>query len=210
VLVVDDHELNAESLSRALGAEDDLIVVGSAVSCAGALQAARRLRPDVVVVHSHLSDGTGVEATALIKAELPDTEVVVLMVEPTGAALAAALEAGCSGFVDQESQFDELVRTIRSVSDGTVNLPPSLVVEIATHLRPRPDALGADLTPREREVLQLLAVGKSTSELVDSLNLSIHTVRNHIRKILEKLDARSRLEAVAIATRNGIVEWHPG
>jgi len=205
VLVVDDHDLVAESLTRSLNAEPDLVVVGTAQSKQRALEAARELRPDVVVMDYRLPDGTGAEATALIKAELPATEVVVLTGAASGASLADALEAGCSGFVAKEGRFEELVHTIRAVVAGEVRVPLGLVEDLAAHLRPRSAGLGADLTPREREVLALLAVGSSTSQIVDALTVSIHTVRNHIRNILTKLNARSRLEAVAIATRIGVL-----
>jgi DNA-binding NarL/FixJ family response regulator len=206
VLVVDDHNLVAESLTRALNAESDLVVVGTAESGTRALEAVRELRPDVVVMDYRLPDGTGAEATARIKAELPATDVVMLTGAASGASLADALEAGCSGFVAKEGRFEELVHTIRAVVAGEVRVPQRLVEELAAHLRPRSAGLGADLTRREREVLSLLAVGSSTSQMVDALTVSIHTVRNHIRNILTKLNARSRLEAVAIAIRIGILD----
>jgi DNA-binding NarL/FixJ family response regulator len=204
-LVVDDHDLVAESLRRALDAEPDLEVVGSAVSVESALRAARSLRPDVVVMDYGLPDGTGAEATALLKGEFPDIDVVMLTGIASGATLAAALEAGCAGFVMKEGRFTELVQTIRAVVAGEVRVPQSLVDALATHLRPRPATLGADLTPREREILELLADGRSTTDMVRELTVSVHTVRNHIRNVMAKLQARSRLEAVAVATRLGIL-----
>jgi DNA-binding NarL/FixJ family response regulator len=205
ILVVDDHELVAEALVRALAAEDDMEVVGRAATVAEGIRSARQLRPDVVLMDFRLPDGRGTEATAAIKTERPQTEVVMLTGDADGAVLAAALEAGCSGFVTKGGSFRELPSAIRGVLAGEVRVPQSLMEQLAAYLRPRPAALGADLTKREIEVLRLLAEGKSTSAIVDELVLSVHTVRNHIRNILTKLNAQSRLEAVAIATRQGLL-----
>lgn len=205
VLVVDDHDLVAHTLRRALGFESDLVVVGLAGSVASAVLAAADLRPDVIVMDFRLPDGTGVDATALIKANCAETEIVMLTGQATSAMLAEALAAGCSGFVAKEGRFDELVETIRAVVRGEVRVPPALIENIAPYLRPRPASLGSDLTSREREVLTLLATGRSTNQMVDEMFLSIHTVRNHVRNILAKLQSNTRLEAVTVAMRLGIV-----
>lgn len=205
VLVVDDHDLVAETLRRALAVEPDFVVVGCAASVSTAVQEARELQPDVVVMDFRLPDGTGAEATALVKAECPETEVVMLTGQSNGATLAQALEAGCSGFVAKAGRFDELIDTIRAVVRGEVRVPRSLIEDLALHLRPRRPSLGSDLTAREQEVLALLAAGRSTAQMVDELIVSVHTVRNHVRNILAKLQATSRLEAVAVATRLGLI-----
>jgi DNA-binding NarL/FixJ family response regulator len=205
VLVVEDHELVAESLRRALSEESDLEVVGVVDSVRASVRAAAVLRPDIVVMDYRLPDGTGSEATALIKAELPCAEIVMLTAQGTGATLAEALEAGCSGFVTKDGPFVDLVLTLRAVVAGEVRVPQHLVAELAGQLRPRSPKVGSDLSAREREVLTLLARGRSTAEMVEELHLSIHTVRNHIRNILNKLQAHSRLEAVAVATRLDLV-----
>jgi DNA-binding NarL/FixJ family response regulator len=205
VLVVDDHELVAEALARALDIEPDLVVVGRSASVAEAVRAARELHPDVVLMDFQLPDGRGTDATARIKHERPQTEVVMLTGLAEGAVLAAALESGCSGFVTKSGSFRELPSTIRGVLAGEVRIPPSMMHQLAAHLRPRPAAVGIDLTKREVEVLRLLADGKSTNAIVQELFLSVHTVRNHVRSILTKLNAKSRLEAVAVATREGLL-----
>ncbi len=132
VLVVDDHDLVAESLTRALRVEPDLYVVGSARSCVSALDMARALRPDVVVMDYVLPDGNGAQATALIKAELPKTEIVVLTGAANSVSLSEALEAGCSGFVQKEGRFDQLVHTIRAVVAGEISIPQDFVEQRAT------------------------------------------------------------------------------
>ena len=209
VLVVEDYDLLAESISRALNVEDDLGVVGVAASVTAAVDMALELHPDVVVMDYQLPDGTGAEATAQIKASLPDTYVVMLTGLPSGATLAEALEAGCAGFVMKEGRFSELTAAIRAVLRDEVRVPQSLIDDLAAHLRPRPAGVGSDLTRREREVLSLLASGASTDSMTETLFVSVHTVRNHVRSILSKLHARSRLEAVAIATRLGLLPFSP-
>jgi DNA-binding NarL/FixJ family response regulator len=209
VLVVDDHDLVAQTLQRALAVESDLNVVGCVGSVDAAVQAADELQPDVVLMDFRLPDGSGADATALIKAAWPETEVVMLTGHSSGAVLAQALEAGCSGFVSKEGRFDELIETIRAVVRGEVRVPRALVEDLSMHLRPRAHSLGNDLTVREREVLALLIAGRSTTQMVNDLVLSVHTVRNHVRNILTKLQSNSRLEAVAVATRLGIISRAP-
>jgi DNA-binding NarL/FixJ family response regulator len=206
VLIVDDHELVAQALARTLDAEPDLDVVGHELTVAGAIEAARRLRPDLILMDFELPDGQGTEATAAIKRENPTTEVVMLTGYADGAVLAAALESGCSGFVSKDGNLRDLADAIRGVLAGEVRLPQNLMAELAARLRPRPPTIGSDLTQREREVLGLLADGHSTDVLVRELFLSVHTVRNHVRNILTKLNAQSRLEAVAIATKLGLLD----
>jgi DNA-binding NarL/FixJ family response regulator len=205
VLIVDDHELVAEVLRRVLDAEPDLEVVGHELTVAGAITAARHWKPDVILMDFDLPDGCGTVATKAIKAELPDTEIVMLTGMADGVVLAAALEAGCSGFAAKGGNLRELGSTIRGVLAGEVRIPQQLIDQLVQVLRPRPATVGSDLTPREREVLSLLAMGRSTNAIVDELVLSVHTVRNHIRNLLMKLHAKSRLEAVAIATRHGLL-----
>jgi DNA-binding NarL/FixJ family response regulator len=206
VLIVDDHELVAQALARTLDAEPDIEVVGHALTVAGAIEAARRLRPDLILMDFELPDGLGTEATAAIKRENPTLEVVMLTGFADGAVLAAALESGCSGFVSKDGNLRDLGDAIRGVLAGEVRLPHNLMRELATRLRPLPPTIGSDLTRREREILVLLADGHSTDVLVHELFLSVHTVRNHVRKILTKLNAQSRLEAVAIATKLGLLD----
>src|SRR3954454_1996908 len=188
MLLVDDHELVAEALRHALDKEPDLEVVGHATTVQQGVQAARDLHPDVVLMDFQLPDGRGTEATTLIKQDRPATTVVMLTSQADGAVLAAALEAGCSRVVSQAANSGELASAIRSVLAGEVRVPSSLLSQLAAYLRPRPAALGSDLTPRELDVLGLLAQGKSTVAIMQELVVSIHTVRNHIRNILTKLN----------------------
>ena len=208
ILIVEDQAMVAEAFRRVIDDEGDFSVVGVVGSVRDAVQSARVLRPRVVVMDYRLPDGTGAEATKQIKAEQPDIEVVMLTGNSSGAILAEALEAGCSGFLPKEANFGELIAAIRTVVAGRVQVPQDLMTDLVAHLRPHPSVLGSDLTPREAEVLHLLATGRSTTEIATQLFVSIHTVRNHIANILTKLQANSRLEAVAVAVQHGLVEMH--
>ncbi len=205
MLIVDDHELVAEALQRTLSAEPDLEVIGHVLTVAAAIEAARAGQPDVILMDFALPDGHGTEAAAIIKRELPRTEIVMLTGQADSGVLAAALQSGCSGFVTKDGSLRDLASVIRGVLAGEVRVPQKLIAELAAYLRPRPAATGSDLTRRELEILRMLADGMSTTAIMEDLVLSIHTVRNHIRNLLTKLNAQSRLEAVAIATRQGLI-----
>jgi len=208
VLIVEDQQVFAELLRRAIDGEDELNVVAIVGTVRDALKSSLELRPRVVVMDYALPDGTGVEAAKQIKSEQPDIDVIMLTGFSSGSVLAEALEAGCSGFVPKEAHYSELIAAVRGVIAGQVRVAPYLLAELVTYLRPHPDVLGGDLTPREIEVLHCLADGRSTDEIASELFLSIHTVRNHIANILSKLQASSRLAAVAIAARNGLIFAH--
>jgi DNA-binding NarL/FixJ family response regulator len=205
VVVIDDHQLVVDALERVLLTNPRVSLVGRAASIAEGLTVVAECAPDVVVMDYRFPDGSGIDATRTIKAMWPSVEVVLLTGFADGAVLARALEAGCAGFVSKGGRFDELVSVIEAVAAGQVRVPAELLEGLVTHLRPRADNLGQDLTAREMEVLVLLSAGRSTSDIADELVVSIHTVRNHIRNLLAKLHASSRLEAVAAATRAGLI-----
>ena len=205
ILVVDDHELVAEALVLALSEVPDFRVVGRAGSVEEAIRMARVRRPRVVVVDYRLPDGNGAMAAARLREEHTDLDVVMLTAHADAKTAAEALEAGCSGFVPKEGQVDDLIRAIRGAVAGEIVVPPELLDGLVSRLRPRRPEIGDDLTPREIEILSMLTAGHSTEQIVNDLMLSTHTVRNHIRSILSKLQAHSRLEAVAVAVRLGIV-----
>jgi DNA-binding NarL/FixJ family response regulator len=207
VLVVEDHTMVAQGLLALLDGEDGIEAVGHASTLATAYDAVRELEPDVVLMDFRLPDGDGVSAARRIRDEHEDVQVVMLTGAGDDSVLAAAVDAGCAGFVTKDGRVDEVVRAIRAAAAGEVSIPSERLGALLANLSRRRHP-PSGLSTRELEVLQLLATGASTSEIVDLLVLSPHTVRNHVRNILAKLGAHSKLEAVAIAAREGIVSLH--
>lgn len=203
VVVVDDHRVVAEGLVALLTAEDDLAVVGTATSVAEALALVDQTRPDVVLLDYRLPDGDGISATLEIRRRAPETKVVMVSAVGHGELLARAIDAGCAGFLAKERSGDELLAAVRAAQRGDAFLPAALLADLIG--RPRPGGAGSRLTARELEVLSLLAAGLSTAAVTERLGRSEHTVRNHVRNILGKLGAHSKLEAVAIAAREGLI-----
>jgi DNA-binding NarL/FixJ family response regulator len=208
VLLVEDHAMVARGLEAALGEAADLEIVGMAGTVRDGIARFEQLGPDVVVMDYRLPDGEGTEATRRIRS-FDDNAVVLLL---TGAddpsVVSAALEAGCSGFVSKDRSVDDLADAIRGVARGAAVFPAGLLAR-ALSPGPQPKGTGSDLTAREREVLRMLGDGCSTEEIGELLFLSLHTVRNHVRNILTKLHARTKLEAVVIAARAGLVDLRP-
>lgn len=205
VLIVDDHQMMAEGLGSALGSEEDIEVVGVAGSVAQALALATDQQPDVVLMDFRLPDGDGAAATGEIRRAVPSTQVVMLTGFADDATLARAVDAGCSGFVHKSADLDTVIDAVRRAHAGEPVFSSEDLSKLVRHLRGDVAPVGGDLTGRELEVLQLLAEGVTTEVLAERLYISKHTARSHVRNILAKLGAHSKLEAVAIAARAGIV-----
>jgi DNA-binding NarL/FixJ family response regulator len=205
VLLVEDHEMVAQSFVTLLAAEADIEVLGVAPDVASARRDAAALRPDVILMDYHLPDGNGIESAKDIKAIVPDVRIIILTGSSDERILPAAIEAGCSGFLAKTRGIDELIAAVRSAHDGNAVIPEAMLGRLVSAPQATGSDLGGDLSEREREVLTLLAEGLATKAIAEQLYLSVHTVRNHIQRILMKLDAHSKLEAVAVALREGIV-----
>jgi DNA-binding NarL/FixJ family response regulator len=205
VVVCDDHQVVAQGLAMVLGAAPDIEVVGVAGSVAEVRQMAVSRRPDVVLMDYGLPDGDGVTATAAIKASQPDVQVIMLTSFVDEDVLVAAIQAGCSGYVTKHKGAEELTAAVRLAADGEALVSPDMLARLLPRLRRGHQGLGWDLSPRERQVLDLLAQGESKDAIAERLFLSTNTVRNHIQNILTKLGAHSRLEAVAAAAREGLL-----
>jgi DNA-binding NarL/FixJ family response regulator len=204
VVVVDDHSMVAEGIAGLIRAEPDLEVVGSAASVAECLAVVERTRPNVVLMDFHLPDGNGAEATKAIKERWPDVSVIMLTGSGADEALAKAIEAGCAGFLVKELRGPMLASAIRAVNRGELVIHAGAMRGALPNLQ-RATAPPHDLTRRELDVLSLLSQGASTQSVAAELYLSHNTVRNHVRNILSKLGGHSKLEAVAIALRERII-----
>lgn len=207
VLLADDHALvraGIASLVRAWGMD----VVGQASNGLEALELARRLRPDIILMDITMPECNGLEATRLIKAELPELRIVMLTVSANDEHLFEAVKSGAEGYLLKDVSEDELGQTLEALEAGepalSHGLAAKLLDEFARLAREGP-ARESDLTAREREVLQLVAAGKTNREVAQELFLSPHTVNFHMKHILQKLHLRNRAQAVAYAVRTGLV-----
>lgn len=209
VLLADDHALfraGIASLLQAWGLE----VAGEAANGVEALELARRLRPDLVLMDIAMPDCDGLEATRLIKADLPGTRIVMVTVSDDDEHLFEAVKSGAEGYLLKDMSREELRRTLEAVAAGAPALSPALAAKIlrefARLAREGPAKEPQDeLTPRERDVLELVAEGATNREVAEALFLSEHTVGFHMKNILSKLHLRNRAQAVAYAIRAGLV-----
>jgi DNA-binding NarL/FixJ family response regulator len=205
VLIVDDHEVLASSLAMVLEAEPDLKSVG----VAGTLEKARGMvvstAPDVILLDHRLPDGDGVAAIGELRRLRPSAHVVVLTASAADHVLVSAIEAGASGFVSKSRSLDELTSAVRAAATGEAVISPEMLARLLPRLQRSGRARHNDLTEREREVLGLLADGLSNAAIAERLFVSVHTVRNHIANLSAKLGAHSKLEALSIAVRDGLL-----
>jgi DNA-binding NarL/FixJ family response regulator len=203
VLLVDDHQLLRQAVRRAL--EDaGMEVAAEAGDGSEAVRLAIEIVPDVIVMDVSMPVLDGVEATRRIHANNPDLPIVVLTMHGEDAQRHEALAAGASGFLTKDVSMQDVVRTVHQAC-GDVALSPELASTILTELRTPDPKSSSPLTPREEEVLQLIADGLSTTEVAMQLFISGKTVKNHLASIYEKLDARDRTQAVLAAVRIGII-----
>ena len=204
VLVVDDHDVFGASLARALADEPEIGVVAAVTSIPAALDALPG-GVDVVLSDFRLADGDGVQLARTITAQWPDVKVVMLTAANDDTVLAAALDAGCSGFVTKSESLATVIAAVRGAAAGEAVITPGLLARLLPRLSSRPRGRNPDLTPREREVLARIVRGGTNQEIADELTVSRDTVRNHVASILSKLGAHSKLQASAIAMQRGLV-----
>lgn len=208
VLIVDDHEVFGTSLARTLADEDDLDVVGAVTTVGEAVRLAAG-SVDVVLADFRLAEGDGVELTRTLRAQHPNITVVMLTASNDDAVLAAALDAGCSGFVTKAEPLDTVLAAIRGAAAGEAIVTPALLARLLPRLGSTQRGRNPDLTAREREVLNLITQGMTNQEIAQTLFLSRDTVRNHVASILSKLGVHSKLQAAAAASRRGLIRLPP-
>ena len=203
VIIVDDHAVVRQGLRIFLDMEPDFVIVGEAADGAAAVQLARQLRPDVVLMDLLLPVMDGVTATGHIRRELPDTEVIALTSVLENNSVFRAIQAGAIGYLLKDTEAPRLREAIKAAADGKVQLSPEaatvLLREVRTPSSPE------HLTERETEVLQLLADGRSNKEIARQLQIAETTVKSHVKSIMQKLDVASRTQAALYAVRAGLV-----
>ena len=205
VLIVDDHQALASSLAQVLDAKSDLTSVGVAGTVAEAIRLVRSTAPDVVLLDHRLPDGDGVAAIPALRAARPSMSIVVLTATSADSVLAAAIEAGASGFLSKARSLDEVANAVRAAATGEAVISPELLARLLPRLHRRSSGGSQELTGREREVLELLAQGLTNAAIGKTLYVSVNTVRNHIANMSTKLGAHSKLEVLSIAVREGLL-----
>ncbi len=206
ILTIDDHRTFTELLTAALDREADLQSVGSAFSVAEGIRMCRELAPDVVVMDYHLPDGDGLTAALRILEHAPDTRVIVLTGDPSQDVLRKAAVIGICGFLPKDGSLATMLDTLRHARTGNMVVHPSLLAELGTS-RGRAANVhpGPPLSPRELDVLRLMADGRELRVIADSLGISVHTCRGYVKTIFSKLGSHSQREAMAEAELRGIL-----
>ncbi|MBN2470782.1 MAG: response regulator transcription factor [Anaerolineae bacterium] len=204
ILIVDDHAVVRQPLKLYLDLDPDLSVVGEATNGQEAIEKTRQLRPDVILMDLLMPVMSGSEAIPIIRREFPDTEIIALTSVLDNGSVVGAVRAGAIGYLLKDTQVEELTRSIKAAAAGQVQLSPQaaalLVNEVQVPESPE------SLTPREVDVLRLIALGKSNKEIANELVLGETTIKTHVSNILSKLGLNSRTQAALYALRIKLVE----
>jgi two-component system, NarL family, response regulator DevR len=212
VLIVQDHPLLASALAQILGGQTDLSVCGMAASAAAAVEEAAKNTPDVVLMDFRLPDMPGPDAARLIQGQHKETSLVFHSADESETALLDAIDAGATAYLTKDATADQIVEGVRRAARGEVLIPVELFARAiarqrAAVVRQRErEQLLAEFTPRELDILHLLAEGLDTGEMSSRLGIAPHTVEWHVRHVIEKLQVHSKLQAVIAAARKGLIE----
>jgi len=209
VLLADDHRILRQGLRSLLSAQEDFEIIGEADDGRSAVEMAERLAPHVIVMDIGMPDLNGIDATRQIIARMPSVRVIALSAYADRRLIAEVLKAGASGYLLKESAFEELAEAIRTAAARKVYLSPKIAAELVEdYVRMSKDpgpSVFESLSPREREVLQLIAEGHSTKEVARTLKVSVKTVETHRRQLMNKLELFSVAELTRYAIREGLV-----
>jgi DNA-binding NarL/FixJ family response regulator len=200
VLAVDDHALLRDGIGALIANQSDMELVGEASNGREAIELFRQHQPDVTLMDLQMPEMGGIDALSAIRGEFPEARIIVLTTYAGDVQVFRALKAGARAFLLKGLLRKELLDTIRAVHAGQRRLPPEIASEIAEH------ATDDSLTPREIDVLRLIAGGNANKEIAAQLSLTEETVKGHVKNILAKLDANDRTHAVTIGLKRGIIE----
>ena len=200
ILSVDDHPLLREGIATIINNQPDMLLVSQAATGAEAIQHYRKHLPDVTLMDLRLPDLSGIDAMIAIREEFPEARIIMLTTFEGDVEVQRALQAGARGYVLKNMPPSELVQVIRQVHAGKKRVQPEVAAHLANHMSDE------ELTARELEVLQRVAGGNRNRDIADLLNISEETVKVHIKHIMDKLGARDRTQAIAIAVRRGFIQ----
>ena len=200
IALVDDHPILRQGIAALISDQPDLLLVGQASNGLEAIEQFRLHRPDVMLMDLQMPGMNGIDAMSAIRGEFPDARFVVLTTYTGDVQIVRALKAGARAYLLKSLLHRELLETIRSVHAGNKRIPPEIAAELADH------AADDQLTPREIEVLRLVAAGNANKIVADRLSITEETVKAHVKNILSKLDANDRTHAVTIGLKRGIIE----
>lgn len=208
ILLADDHKIIRDGLRSLINAQNGMEVAAEAENGRTAVKLARKLQPDVIIMDISMPDLNGIEATRQIVEETPGAKIIALSMHVDRRYVVGMFEAGVSGYLLKDCAFEELSTAIHTVMKNQIYLSPKItgtvIKDYVYHLSSDNISLSAKLSPREREVLQLIAEGINTKTIASRLNLSIKTVETHRRNIMEKLDVHSVAELTKFAIREGL------
>ena len=200
ILAVDDHPLLREGIAALIGTEEDMELIGEASNGREALEWFRRCRPDVTLMDLQMPEMSGIDAIGAIRGEFRDARIIVLTTHPGDFQVSRALKAGARAYLLKGMLRKELVETIRAVHAGQKRLSSEIAAELAEHIA------DCALTPREIDVLRLVAAGNPNKQIAAQLSLTEVTVKSHMKNILSKLGAHDRTHAVTIGLKRGIID----
>ncbi len=213
ILIVDDHPLFREGLKYIIGRNERFKVVGEAENAAGALHEAKKLNPDIILVDISLPDKSGIQLTYELKKQQPQVMIMIVSMHSKIDYIAEAFQAGAKGYVAKESAAERLVQGLEAIVKGEYFLDSSVSLQVVENLMKFPvkearitDAEYGALTPREQEIMRMLAEGVGPREIADKLFISPKTVENHRANIMKKLDLHSTMELVRYAAKLGLID----